>query len=165
MRIAKFFPMIAAAIILTTNASGECVSASVHVETRVDVHVDTENTRHHVRDFAEQARGIYTGLIIDCRGLGLRTAASPVIKNANGTKIYGHKDLDFDKITSMGMADYVRDIEQCSRAGEHPLIIKAIGLDNFNCNPVVSVADSNRILIENYATKFFKNLKVVFLFD
>ena len=31
----------------------------------------------------------YTGAIIDCRGLGLRTAMSPVIVNDKGEKLYG----------------------------------------------------------------------------
>ena len=118
-----------------------------------------------VKDFAEMAQGIYTGLVVDCRGLGLKTAASPVIINANGTKIYGHKNLDLDKINSIGMVDYVSDPKNISRAGSHPLIVKAIALKNFNRDPVVSLADSNRILIENYATKFLKELNVVFLFD
>ena len=68
-------------------------------------------------------------------------------------------------IISVGMVDYVNDPEKISRAGSHPLIVKAVALNNFNCNPVVSIEDSNRILIENYATKFLKELSVVFLFD
>ena len=90
---------------------------------------------------------------------------SPVILNTNGTKIFGHKNLDIDKIISMGMVDYVQDSEAVSRAGENPLVVKAVKLENFNSNPVLSIADSNRVLIENHATKFLKDLKVVFLFD
>ena len=171
MQRVKLLSALAAAIILVTNANGECASASVHVETKVDIQIDTESSKPVnpkkviVSDFAAAAEGIYTGLVVDCRGLGLKTAMSPVIKNINGTKIYGHKDLDIDKIIAMGMVDYVNDIEQISRAGENPLIIKAVSLDDFNSNPVVSLEDSNRILVENYATKFLKDLKVVFLYD
>ena len=118
-----------------------------------------------VSDYAEMAEGIYTGLIVDCRGLGLKTAMSPTIKNINGTKIYGHKNLDVDKIIAMGMVDYVSDSGRVERAGTNPLIIRAVALDNFNRDPVVSLEDSNRILVENYATKFLKALKVVFLYD
>ena len=118
-----------------------------------------------VKDYADSAQGDFTGLIVDCRGLGLQPVMSPVIKNANGTKIYGHKNLDIDKIIAMGVADYVKDLNRVDRAGENPLVVKAIAVDDFNSNPVVSVADSNRILIENHATKFLKDLKVVFLYD
>ena len=156
MRAAKIFSALAAAIILVTSASAQAEEEQT---------ADAQPTKKTVADYAQLAQGIYTGLVVDCRGLGLKTAASPVIKNINGTKIYGHKDLDIDKIISVGMVDYVSDPEKISRAGSHPLIVKAVALENFNCNPVVSIEDSNRILIENYATKFLKELSVVFLFD
>ena len=118
-----------------------------------------------VEEYAAMAEGDYTGLVVDCRGLELQPVMSPVIMNTNGTKIYGHKNLDIDKVISMGMADYIDDPENVDRAGTNPLIIKAQALNNFNSNPVVAIPDSNRILIENHATKFLKDLKVVFLFD
>ena len=111
------------------------------------------------------AEGNYTGLIVDCRGLELQPVMSPVIMNSNGTKIYGHKNLDIDRVISEGMADYIDDTEHVDRAGTNPLVVKAVGVQNFNSNPVLAIPDSNRVLIENYATKFLKDLKVVFIFD
>lgn len=122
-------------------------------------------SRKSVAEYASMAEGDYTGLIVDCRGLELQPVMSPVIMNSNGTKIYGHKNLDIDEIINRGMADYVDDTENVARAGTNPLVVKAVSLANFNSNPVLAVPDSNRVLIENYATKFLKNLKVVFLFD
>ncbi|MBR0101880.1 MAG: hypothetical protein IJQ01_00100 [Selenomonadaceae bacterium] len=167
MQGARILSAMAAAIILATSASGECASANVHVDVQVDTESSTpvQPKKRMVSDYAEMAEGIYTGLIVDCRGLGLKTAMSPTIKNINGTKIYGHKNLDVDKIIAMGMVDYVSDSGRVERAGTNPLIIRAVALDNFNRDPVVSLEDSNRILVENYATKFLKALKVVFLYD
>lgn len=125
----------------------------------------SQPVRKSVADYASMAEGGYTGLIVDCRGLELQPVMSPVIKNVNGTKIYGHKNLDIDKVISMGMADYIDDTNNAGRAGDKPLVVKAVSLENFNSNPVVAISDSNRILIENYASKFLKDLKVVFLFD
>lgn len=122
-------------------------------------------TKKPVADYADKAEGVYTGLIVDCRGLNLQPVMSPVIFNTNGTKIFGHKNIDPDKVSSQGMADYVKNPDAVSRAGENPLVVKAIRLENFNSCPVLSIADSNRVLIENYATKFLNDLKVVFLFD
>lgn len=164
MRGAKFFSTVAAVIILATSAIAQA-EEQVETQTETESSTPAQVIKKTVKDFAKMAQGDYTGLIVDCRGLGLKTAVSPVIKNANGTKIYGHKDLDIDKIISIGVADYVNDPKNVSRAGSHPLIVKAIALENFNCDPVISVADSNRILIENYVTKFLKELSVVFLFD
>lgn len=125
----------------------------------------TQPVRKSVADYAAMAKGDYTGLVVDCRGLELQPVMSPVIMNSNGTKIYGHKNLDIDKVIAMGMADYVDNTENTDRAGDKPLVVKAVSLQNFNSNPVVAISDSNRILIENYATKFLKDMKVVFLFD
>lgn len=110
-----------------------------------------------------RAIGGYTGLIVDCRGLGLRPVMSPVIKNTDGTPIYGYKNLDYDKVISNGMAGYTTDINRATRAGRNPLIVKAVSLDNNNGNPVLSLADANRVLIENGATGFLDTASVVFL--
>lgn len=112
---------------------------------------------------AGQAIGSYTGLIVDCRGLGLKPVMSPVIKNANGEPIYGYKNLDSATVIANGMASYTTDLSKATRAGSNPLVVKAIGLDNHNGNPILSVADANRVLIENGATGFLDRTNVVFV--
>ena len=163
MDFKKIFSMITATMILFTASNG--LAAETDETPPAEKTTLPQVIKKSVEDFISAAQGDYTGLIIDCRGLGLKTAMSPVIKNVNGTKIYGHKDLDIDKIIEMGMVDYVDNPENVSRAGTNPLIVKAVSLDNFNSDPVVSIADSNKILIENRVTKFLKALRVVFLFD
>ena len=167
MKVGKVISATAVAVLLTASGNGECASANLRVEVNIETGQSTPAhlVKKSVGEYASTAEGIYTGLVIDCRGLGLKTAMSPVILNANGTKIYGHKNIDPDKVIEMGMADYVNDPAKLSRAGSNPLIIKAIALENFNSNPVVSLEDSNQIIIENYATQFLKALKVVFLYD
>ena len=107
--------------------------------------------------------GGYTGIIIDCRGMNLQSVMSPVIKNENKETIYGDKNLDYDKIIEMGMAAYSDGVENLDRAGNNPIVVKAVALDNFNSNPVLSVADSNRVLLENKSTNFLDKMNVVFL--
>lgn len=109
------------------------------------------------------AIGNYTGLIIDCRGMDLNPVMSPVIKNVNGTKLYGHENLNYDLVVSEGMVNYAADISQAARAGKNPLIIKAETLADNNANPVVGIDDGNRILIENGKTGFLNETAVVFL--
>ncbi len=108
----------------------------------------------------------YTGLIIDCRGKNINPVMSPVIKNSNGQAIYGHKNLDYDKIIVSGMASYADDINDQisrSRAGNNPLVIKAENLSDINANPVVSVADADKILAANQHDRFLENCAVVFV--
>ena len=98
--------------------------------------------------------------------MNINPVMSPVIKNADGTKIYGHQNLDYDKIIINGMASYSADAyDQTSqqRAGSNPLVVKAERLDDFNANPVVSVADADKILAANAHDKFLNNCAVVFV--
>ena len=108
--------------------------------------------------------GGYTGLIVDCRGLGLKPVMSPVIKNDSGQKIYGYKNLDPDKVIAQGMANYTYDPNSgVDRAGSNPLIVKAVSVDNHNGDPVISTADSDRVLAENSVSHFLENTNVVFI--
>jgi hypothetical protein len=88
---------------------------------------------------------------------------SPVIKNVNGSPIYGYKNLDYDKVIENGMASYAKDMSGARRAGSNPLIVRAVDVENHGGTPVLSVADANRVLIENGATHFLDNTRVVFL--
>ena len=89
---------------------------------------------------------------------------SPVIKDANGRKIYGHTNLDYDRIIREGMASYAQSMGQASRAGSNPLIVRAIWLDDLNANPVLSKEDADLVLYENKSAHFLDDIAVVFLY-
>ena len=108
------------------------------------------------------AVGGYTGVIIDCTGLGLRPVMSPVVKAENGRPIYGYKNLDADKIVSSGMASYAHSASDATRAGTNPLRLRAVAVDG-GANPVLSAADANRLLLENSVSGFLDATNVVFI--
>ena len=123
--------------------------------------VTTTTTR--TTTITNRRSGTYTGIIVDCSGLGLRTAMSPVIKTTAGEKIYGYKNLDSKKVIKNGMAGYANGYDgNVSRAGSNPLVVKAVGVDHY-FNPVVNVADAKIILEENGYTHFLDNCAVVFI--
>lgn len=109
--------------------------------------------------------GGYTGLIVDCRELGrLNNVMSPVIKDEHGQKIYGHKNLDFDRIIREGMVSYAQDMCETSRAGSNPLIVTAIDLEDHHANPVLCTEDAELVLYENSKSHFLEDTAVVFLY-
>ena len=112
-----------------------------------------------------QVSGGYTGVIVDCRGLGLKPVMSPVIKNDSGQSIYGYKNLDPDKVIAQGMASYSSSTSSgVERAGSNPIIVKAVSLEGvYNGNPVISTADANKILSENDNSHFLEATNVVFI--
>ena len=134
--------------------------SSASVSVRIDV---TANASAAAPAPNNNAIGGYTGLVVDCRGLGLKPVMSPVIKNASGEKIYGHKNIDPDFVIAHGMASYTSDVNKVSRAGSNPLVVKAVSLEDHNGNPVISVADANRVLIENKTAGFLEKTNVVFI--
>lgn len=108
--------------------------------------------------------GGYTGVVIDCRGLGVNPVMSPVIEDVSGVKLYGHINLDYDLVIRDGMVSYAHDMAQAQRAGANPLVIRAERMSNHNANPVVSVSDGNRMLLENNSSGFLSRTAVVFLY-
>ena len=111
-----------------------------------------------------KVNGGYTGLIVDCSGLGLNPVMSPVIFNAEQKPIYGYKNLDYDKVIANGMASYSNSMNgNTLRAGSNPLVVKATSVINHNGNPVISTADANLILVENQSSHFLDNCAVVFI--
>lgn len=106
----------------------------------------------------------YTGVIIDCRGLDISTAMSPVIRNADHQPIYGHKNLDYKEVVAHGMAAYSHGMVTIDRAGSHPIMVKAIGVDGY-FYPVVSNADADKILTANLSTHFLEKRAVVIVRD
>ena len=108
--------------------------------------------------------GGYTGLIIDCSGLGLVTAMSPVIMNESGNPIYGYQNLNYDLVVSKGMVGYATSTSNSSRAGSNPLIVKAKRVDGTaSCNPVISDEDASKILHANNSSHFLEKCAVVFI--
>ena len=130
----------------------------------VSVRIDVTAGNPPAPAASSNAIGGYTGLIVDCRGLGLSPVMSPVIRNEKGENIYGHKNLNPDYIIAHGMASYTTDIQGgTARAGSNPLVVRAVAVQNNNSYPVISVADANRVLIENRTSGFLEKTNVVFI--
>ncbi len=138
------------------------VPVAPQISTPQNPQTDSKSEQKNLSSDAEIIGG-YTGIIIDCREMDLQTVMSPVIKNENKETIYGDKNLDYDKIVEIGMAAYSDGEDNLDRAGKNPIVVRAVALDNFNSNPVLSVADSNRVLLENKSTHFLDSMNVVFI--
>jgi hypothetical protein len=109
----------------------------------------------------------YTGVIIDCRGLGLQTAMSPVIEDTRGKILYGDKNLDCDLITRRGMASYAKSFNDPAvrRAGEFPVIFKALSLAKHSTCPVLDMADGFLLEGSNKHYDYLAHCAVVFIKD
>ena len=118
-------------------------------------------TRANEYDTNASAIGGYTGVVIDCRGMNLPTAMSPVIYDTDMKPIYGYKNLDYDYVIANGMVGYSNDITDHRRAGTNPLVITAVGING--ASPIVSKKDAAKILIENESSHFLDKTAVTFI--
>lgn len=107
----------------------------------------------------------YTGLIVDCRGLGLEPAMSPALNSKAGGEIYiGHQPVDPDFVIREGIVSYhksLNDAKQGSRVGKNPLIVKGIAVSgNFKTDVMISEKDTRLILGLEAKYKVLREAKV-----
>ena len=113
--------------------------------------------------------GVYTGLIVDTRGLGIRPAIAPNILDQNGRQVYGDRYIDREWAVQHGMVEYEKDpaaLRNNDRIGSNPLTIKAVRAAGPNRTDVIISNEDARLLhaVEKHLT-FLQQCRVVFLVD
>jgi TolB-like protein len=114
------------------------------------------------------ASGAWTGLVIDARGLGMRSCMSPVVIDTNGRQIYPdpRNVPPVDYIQEYGIADFVKMEEQSQRAGDNPVYVRPIQVKGASKDTVViDASDAERVLEAEKQGGFLKRWRVVFLVD
>lgn len=112
---------------------------------------------------------VYTGLLVDARGLGVRPAMTPRIVTESGREVYGSAAVSRDFAIRQGMAGYARDIEQAgsnTRVADNPLTIKAVNASGAARTDLV-ISDADGALLEQAADgrEFLKQCRVMIVLD
>lgn len=110
---------------------------------------------------------VYSGLIIDCKGLGVRPAMAPKILDEQGNEIYGSKFVSRDWAVEIGMVGYDKDLNrarQNDRVAHTPLVVKGISASGPNKTDVV-ISSADATMIHQAATNqnFLDKCKVMFI--
>jgi hypothetical protein len=113
--------------------------------------------------------GVYTGLIIDATGLGIRPAMAPKVVDERGEEIYGSRYVSREYAVDIGMVGYEKNINNArynERVADNPLVIKAIKAEGPNKTDVV-IANGDAMKIHNAAANmnFLQQCKVMFVLD
>ncbi|NOZ60946.1 MAG: hypothetical protein GXO74_04625 [Calditrichaeota bacterium] len=110
---------------------------------------------------------VYTGLVVDCKGLGVRPAMAPKIVDENGNEVYGSKFVSRQWAVEIGMVGYDKDVNrarQNDRVASNPLIIKGLRASGQNkTDVVVSAADAAIIHQAAANQNFLDKCKVMFI--
>ena len=109
------------------------------------------------------ATGQYTGLIVDCTGLGLQTAMAPAVYTDGKKVVYGLEHFSHDQVINRGYVGYSTSATTgVQRAGSNPRVGRAQSREHF-VNPVISKEDAAKILAENQMNGFLSAGNVVFV--
>ena len=109
------------------------------------------------------ATGQYTGLIVDCSGLGLQTAMAPALYTDGKKVVYGLENFSHEQVINRGYVGYSNSASSgVQRVGSNPMVVKAQSVEHF-FNPVISKDDAAKILAENQMNGFLSTGNVVFV--
>jgi len=118
---------------------------------------------------SQQPSGVFTGLIIDARGLNIRPAMAPKILDQSGSELYGSRNVDRDWAVKIGMVGYDKDVTRAKandRVTNNPLVLKAEKASGANKADVVLTNDAATQLRDAAANQSFLNqCKVMFIVD
>ncbi len=113
--------------------------------------------------------GVFTGLIVDARGLGAKPALAPRILDENGNVVYGTQNVSREYALQIGVVGYEKDLNrarQNERVANNPLIVKAVRVEGPNrTDVVIRNADAERIRQMAQRLKFLEECRVMMVLD
>ncbi len=114
---------------------------------------------------SDAAQVVYTGLLIEARDLPVQRTMSARIVDTDGQQVYPDPDHvpDIDYVEDHGMADYYHSGANARRAGDHPLVVRALGISKDAL--VISLSAAARIREEERRDGFLRLWHVGILLD
>lgn len=113
--------------------------------------------------------GVYTGLIVDGRGLKVKPAMSPRILDENAQEVYGSAYVSREFAVQQGMSGYAKDIDAAAkndRVTDRPLLVKGLKTSGTgNSDIVISNADAAVIRNASENLSFLKQCRVMIVVD
>ena len=111
----------------------------------------------------------WTGLIVDARGVGLKSALVPYILDDLGGQVYGSEFISRDFAVQWGMCGYTSDVDaapKIDRVGQNPLTVKAIRATGHEpTDIVISAVDASRIRAASEHVVILREGKVIVVVD
>jgi len=109
----------------------------------------------------------YTGLIIDCVGLGVKPAMIPKILNEGEKEIYGTSYVLEEYAVKQGIVVYTKSLSAAvtnGRVGANPIIIKGLIPDGrVPVNIIINSSDADKLEVINKTHIFLRQCRVIFV--
>jgi len=112
---------------------------------------------------------LYTGLIVDARGLGVKPAMAPKILNEEGKEVYGSAWINRDYAVREGMVGYLKDPVQAQtnpRVTDKPLMVKALKIaGDARVDVIITNADAAMLQGASENLNMLQKCRVIILVD
>jgi hypothetical protein len=112
---------------------------------------------------------VYTGLVVDARGLAANPAMAPRVLDEDGREVYGAAFVSREFAVQHGMAGYARDLalaQENTRVAASPLTVKGIRTEGTSrCDIVIPRSAANRLRASSENLAFLKNCRVMIVLD
>jgi hypothetical protein len=117
----------------------------------------------------EMPEQVFTGLVIDARGLGTRPAMAPKVLDENGRELYGSAMVDREYAVQQGMVGYAKDLNAArgnSRVTDRPITVKALRTSGpAKCDVVISNNDAAKLTAAAENLSFLQKCRVMVVLD
>lgn len=112
---------------------------------------------------------VYTGLIVDARGMGARPAMSPKIVDEDGKEVYGSAYVSREFAIKQGIVGYAKDVnaaKQNERVTANPVVIKGLKTTGSGGSDIViSNADAAGLRDVSKNLSFLEQTRVLIVVD
>ena len=112
---------------------------------------------------------VFTGLVVDARGLKARPAMSPKIVDETGAEVYGSMIVEKEYAVSQGISGYARDLTAAQgnqRVTNNPLTVKGVSAEGAGKADIkIGNDDARRIRSAAENLSFMKQCRVMIVLD
>lgn len=112
---------------------------------------------------------VYTGLIVDARGLGVRPAMAPKVMSEEGKEVYGSAWVSREFAVREGMVGYLKDpatAQSNERVTNKPFTVKALKVSgDARVDVVISNADAATLQSVSQNLSMLEKCRVIILVD
>ena len=112
---------------------------------------------------------VFTGLVIDTRGLGIRPIMVPKILDENAREVYGSAFVSREYAVQQGMSGYSEDLgaaQNNQRVADHPLTVKGLRTGGVgHSDVIISNTDAHRLRSASQNLSFLRKCRVIIVVD
>ena len=112
---------------------------------------------------------VYTGMVVDARGIQARPAMSPRIFDEDGKEIYSSVNVEREYALKQGVSGYARDLtaaQSNQRVTANPLTVKALKTSGAGkADLIISNAEAQQIRAAEASAAFMKQCRVMIVLD